>query len=97
MTGALLIALAFGSAWAGFCALSLAMERHFQDAFGRQRQGFERWRPWLRAAGAAGLGLSLIACLWPHGAAQGWVLWLGVLTAAALAQVLALSGVFRAY
>ena len=38
-----------------------------------------------------GLLLALAACLLERGPAQGWVLWLGVLTAAALAQMLALS------
>ncbi|MDO5624165.1 MAG: DUF3325 family protein [Pseudomonadota bacterium] len=86
-----LLALAFASAWAAFCALSLAMDRHFADVLGRQRGDFARWQPRLRVAGAALLLLSLAACLAQRGPTQGWVLWLGVLTAAALAQVLALT------
>lgn len=94
MTAALLITLTFASALAGFAALSLAMERHFHDVLGRQRRDFARWQPWLRAAGVAGLALSLMACLRHQGSTQGWVLWLGVLTAAALVQVLALTYVW---
>lgn len=90
---ALLLLTAFVCAFAGFVALSLGMERHFHDVLGPQRP-FARWQPWLRAAGIAGLLLALAACLLERGPAQGWVLWLGVLTAAALAQMLALSYVW---
>lgn len=78
---------AFGAAISGFTALSLAMDRHYEDAYGRGREP-GRWRPWLRVAGSLGVLLSLFACLAIEGPAQGWVLWLGVLTAGALAVVL---------
>ena len=87
----LLLLAAFACAFAAFVALSLAMERHFRDIMGSQHGGFARWQPRLRIAGAAGLLASLAACLLVQGMAQGWVLWLGVLSAAALAQVLALA------
>ncbi|QTD44148.1 DUF3325 domain-containing protein [Ottowia testudinis] len=90
MTGVWLILAALASALGAFCALSLAMERHFGDVLGR-RADLARWQPRLRAAGVALLALSLWACIAHQGATQGWVLWLGVLTAAALAQVLALA------
>ena len=91
MSGAWTVALTFACAWAALGALSLAMERHFYDVLGRGRPGFGHWQPWLRAAGTAGLLLSWWLCRLAQGAAQGWVLWLGVLTAAALAQVALLS------
>ena len=53
---------AFSAALGGFSALSLAMERHFQDSFGRNRTP-GRWVPWLRAAGVWGLAMSLLALL----------------------------------
>ena len=88
---ALLLLTAFVFAFAGFVALSLGMERHFHDVLGSQRQDFARWQPRLRVAGAACLLLALAACLLEHDPTQSWVLWLGVLTAATLAQALALS------
>ncbi|XAH23546.1 DUF3325 family protein [Xylophilus sp. GW821-FHT01B05] len=81
---------AFSAALAGFAALALAMDRHFEDSYGRGREP-GRLRPWLRAGGSAALLLSLAASLSLAGLAQGWVLWCGVLTAGALAQALLLS------
>lgn len=74
------------AALAGFVSLALAMDRHFEDGFGRDRQPGP-WRRWLRLGGAAGLALSLAASLALRGTSQGWVLWLGMLTAAALIVV----------
>ncbi|MFV0680237.1 DUF3325 domain-containing protein [Ottowia sp.] len=91
MTGVLLMALAFVGALSAFLTLSLAMERHFQDVFGRHRRDGARWQPWLRAIGWVALGASLLICLALDGPTRGWVLWLGVLTVAALAQVLLLT------
>ncbi len=86
MSSAALATAAFSAALGGFAALGLAMERHFQDSFGRNATP-GRWRPWLQVAGVAGLVLSLGACLSVQGPTQGWVLWWGVLTAAAIAVV----------
>ncbi|MES2584693.1 MAG: DUF3325 domain-containing protein [Pseudomonadota bacterium] len=90
MSQVALACAAFSAALGGFTALSLAMERHFQDSFGRNRTP-GRWVPWLRAAGMCGLVVSLLVCLAVQGATQGWVLWLGVMTAAAIAVVNVLS------
>lgn len=79
------------AAFGGFTALALAMDRHFEDLFGRGKTLSGTRRNGLRAAGAAALVLSLQASLASHGSAQGWVVWLGILTAAALAVVLLLS------
>lgn len=89
MKGALL-AFAGLAACLGFAALALAMDRHFEGCFGRGRQP-GRLRPFLRVGGALGLAASLLASIAARGAAQGWVLWFGVMTAAAMAVVLVLS------
>jgi len=80
---------ALGAAVAGFMALALAMDRHHRDSRGRAPA--PRQAAALRGLGACALLLSLLASLARQGAAQGWVLWCGVLTAAALAVVLLLS------
>ena len=84
-TFALVCAL-FASALGGFVTLSLAMDRHYEDARGRGRTPGPS-RPWQQLGGAALLLLSLIAALRLRGPAMGWVLWLGALTAAALVVV----------
>ena len=89
--GALLLALVFAASLAGFCALSLAMDRHSEDVFGRGSTPGP-WRRWLQLGGTALLCVSLWASLEAAGGSVGWVLWLGALTAAALATVGLLSG-----
>lgn len=86
MSTLLLVCAACAGALGGFLALSLAMDRHHEDAYGRGTTAGRR-RPWLRAAGAALLVLSFCASLGLKGPTQGWVLWFGMLTAAALATV----------
>ena len=81
---------AFSAALAGFASLGLAMDRHYEDSFGRGKDP-GRWRRWMQAAGTAALGLSLATCLGLQGTSQGWVLWLGMLTAGAVVVVLVLS------
>jgi hypothetical protein len=81
---------AWCTAFSGFTALSLAMDRHHENSYGRGTSPGTR-RPWLRIAGAFALLVSLLACLALKGATQGWVLWLGVLTAGALLVVGVLS------
>jgi hypothetical protein len=81
---------AWCTAFSGFAALGLAMDRHHEDSYGRGSSPGAR-RPWLRVAGTLGLLLSLAACLAIQGPTQGWVLWLGVLTAGALVVVGVLS------
>jgi hypothetical protein len=81
---------AWCTAFSGFAALSLAIDRHHEDSYGRGSSPGSR-RPWLRGAGTLGLLLSLAACLAIRGPTQGWVLWLGVLTAGALVVIGVLS------
>jgi hypothetical protein len=90
VSGAALATAAFSAALGGFAALGLAMERHFQDSFGRNTAP-GHWLPWLRLGGVAGLALSLLTCLAVQGSTQGWVLWWGMLTVAAATVVSVLS------
>lgn len=83
--------LATLSAFAGFVALSLAMDRHHEQVFGRGVALPRSRRRALRAAGSAALAVSLVASLAAQGPTQGWVLWCGVLTLAAIGQVLTLT------
>jgi hypothetical protein len=82
--------LSLCAAFSGFTALGLAMDRHWEDAFGRGSSAGPL-RHWLRAGGAAGLWLSLMASLELTHNAQGWVVWFGVMTIAAIGVVLVLS------
>jgi len=83
--------LALAAAVAGFAALSLAMERHWEQLHGRGTALPGRTRRRLRDAGIVGLLASLVACIALRGGSQGWVAWAGMLTAAALTLVLTLS------
>ena len=85
-----LLSLVFAASLAGFCALSLAMDRHSEDVYGRGSTP-GRWRRWLQLGGAVLLCLSLGGSLRVAGSAVGWVLWLGTLTTAALSTVALLS------
>ena len=82
----LLLTLVFAASLAGFCALSLAMDRHSEDVYGRGSTP-GAWRRWLQLGGTALLCVSLGASLQAAGGSVGWVLWLGALTAAALSTV----------
>ncbi len=90
MTGVALITTVLASAVAGFASISLAMDRHYQESLGRGRSPGGK-RLWLRLGGGAGLAVSLAASLLLQGLSQGWVLWFGALTVAALAVVAALA------
>lgn len=81
---------ALAAALGGFCALSLAMDRHYEDSFGRGREP-GRWRAWLQAGGSLALLLSLAGCWALRGAAQGTVLWCGVLTVGGVLTALTLT------
>jgi hypothetical protein len=95
VTGAWLATGAFAGSLAAMASFGLALDRHFEDVFGRGRAP-GRWRLPLRVAGVACGAAGLLACLALQGRAAGWVLWPGVLTAAALATALALSYAPRA-
>ncbi|MCZ2499343.1 DUF3325 family protein [Xylophilus sp. Kf1] len=81
---------ALGAALGGFYALSLAMDRHYEDSFGRGASP-GRARRWLQAAGTLALLLSMVLCCRLKGGGQGTVLWCGLLTVAALLVCLTLS------
>lgn len=83
--------LAFSAALTGFAALSLAMDRHYEDYKGRGKVPSAALRRWMQLGGALGLALSLWAAIGDYGSAQGWVFWFGAMTVAALAVVLTLS------
>lgn len=85
------LALALSSCIAAFAALGLAMDRHYEDSYGRGKEPGPGLRRALRLAGTGGLVLSLWACLAAAGTSQGWVFWFGVMTLSALAVVLVLS------
>ncbi len=80
--------LAFGLAYAGYCGLCLAMNRHHGEVFGAPPAP-DRARL-LRIGGWVGLAASLGLCVAARGFALGAVLWIGLLVAAGLLLVLLL-------
>ena len=90
LANGLLIYAALAAALAGFAGLSLAMDRHWEALYGRGSSPGDKTR-WLQGGGSAGLLLSLAASLALKGATQGWVMWLGSLTAGAVIVVLTLT------
>ena len=86
-----LVLAALGAAMSGWIALSLAMSRHWQNQHGRGTEPSKQQSRALQAAGAAGLLVSNLVCLFIWGSAQGWIAWLGLLTAMALAAAWVLS------
>jgi hypothetical protein len=83
-----MIVLAFCLAYAGLCSLCLAMPAHFKELIGREARAHERLG--MRALGWSAQGLALSACFIARGAAVGTILYLGIVTVAALALVLML-------
>lgn len=90
LANGLLIYAALAAALAGFARLSLAMDRHWEALYGRGSSPGGKARR-LQAYGTAWLLLSLAASLALKGATQGWVMWLGALTAGAVVVVLTLT------
>lgn len=90
MTGLGFASLSFALAYAGFTGLCLAMERHHEQVFGVRRIPRLR-RLGLTSGGWLLLAGSLLPLLTAQGAGAGITLWLGLLTAAALALALLLS------
>ncbi len=81
---------ALAAALAAFVALGLAMDRHYQDSFGRGTSPAGK-RRWLQAGGTLGLLLSWGVCRGLRGGGQGTVLWCGLLTFSAVLVSLVLS------
>jgi len=85
-----LVVAALAAAMSGWIALSLAMSRHWQNQHGRGTSPTTRQSRRLQAAGAAGLLVANLVCLFVWDGAQGWIAWLGMLTAMALAAAVVL-------
>ncbi len=85
-----MIALSLALAYAGFTALSLAMERHHEQAHGHRRIPAGR-RRLLRIAGWGLVAASPAPCIALAGWGDGSVLWCGLLTAALLPLALLLA------
>ncbi|OZI74214.1 DUF3325 domain-containing protein [Bordetella genomosp. 12] len=76
---------AFCLAYAGFTALSMAMDRHFEDVFDRPLSvGLRRS---LRLGGTLALAVSLLLCARLHGWSYGSVLWIGMLSLSGLVLI----------
>ncbi|MCG8359151.1 MAG: DUF3325 domain-containing protein [Kiloniellales bacterium] len=74
---------------AGFGALALGMRKHHRELFGAPPS---QWRALaLHSIGWVLLGLSFVACILDSRWSIGPVLWLGLLTVAALATALTLT------
>ena len=84
-----MIAAALVAALAGFAALGLAMHKHHRAVFGEPAS--RRLMIALRSTGWVLLALSFAASVAGSGWAVGPVLWLGLLTLAALAVALLLT------
>lgn len=82
-----MIAAVAGLAFGAFAALSLAMDKHARDVLGASRATPRLCRA-LRIAGWIGLAVAFALAVLDSGWNLGPVLWLGALTASALALVL---------
>jgi hypothetical protein len=76
---------AFCLAYAGFAALCLAMDRHYEDLFDRSIT--RRHRVPLRWFGTLALTLSLWAAAQAYGWSYGVIEWIGMLALAGLALI----------
>lgn len=77
-----MIWLALVFSLAGFLCLAIVMDRHADDALGREPTRRDRWLA--RGAGSLLLALALAACIAVEGVSIGITAWLGVMTPAAL-------------
>ncbi|WP_459617887.1 DUF3325 domain-containing protein [Bordetella sp. 2513F-2] len=73
---------AFCLAYAGFAALCLGMDRHYEQLFEQAMPRRHRW--WLRVSGWLALALSLAACAAAWGWSYGAIEWIGILSLAGL-------------
>ncbi len=71
--------------YAGMAGLSLAMDRHHAQVWGRDARPAARWG--LRGIGSLLLATAVLPCVWGWGGSVGAVLWLGFLSAGALLVV----------
>lgn len=75
--------LVLGLSFAAFVALSLAMEKHQLDLYGKAAASTARMQLW-RWLGWGLLTAAFALCVWRHGWALGPVWWLGAMTVAGL-------------
>jgi hypothetical protein len=87
-----MILLAFLTACAAFAGLAMAMPKHHREVF--HREPTPRVTLAYRVGGWALLGVSLALSMMGFKASIGAVLWVGLLTAAALVVALALTYLF---
>ena len=80
MTAMAASAVALALSYAGMAGLSLAMDRHYEQATGQGEVPRARRRV-LRAAASVLLVLALLACTGAWGATVGFTAWWGFLTA----------------
>ena len=91
MTSLLAHACVYLLAWGGFTLLALAMDRHHRQMRPASRPCPRRSRPCLRLGGAMLLALSLAAAIRVAGPTTGPVLWVAILSAAALTLIVLLA------
>ena len=89
MSVLLLVAASLAS-YGGFACLALAMPCHWRDASG-QRVNVAPHRTWLRPCGFLLLGTAYILCLYRDGPSFGSLLWVVLISAAAIAVALTLA------
>ena len=82
---------ALGAAAAGFGALALGMDRHWEAIHGRGSMPPAPLRRMLQLGGSIGLAISLWCCLAVRDPGQAIVLWCGVLSVGAWASVTVLT------
>lgn len=87
MSTAFFTIAALGAAAAGFGALGLAMDRHWEAIHGRGTMPAPALRRMLQLGGSIALAVSLWCCLAVRDTGQAIVLWCGVLSVAAWASV----------
>lgn len=87
---ALLLIAAYLASFCGFACLALAMPRHWRDASG-QRVDVVPYRTWLRPCGFLLLGIAYAVCVYRDGASFGGVLWVVLISAAAIAMAVTLA------
>lgn len=81
----MLFVLSLTMAYAGFAALCLSMQRHQRDVLGRTLP--PRWNHGLRVLGYALLLLTYLPCSVQTAPSVGILLWVGMLSAAAILLV----------
>ncbi len=90
MMPALLLIAASLASYGGFACLALAMPNHWAEASG-QRGDVASNRRWLRSVGFFMVGVAYVLCVYRDGLSFGSVLWVVLISAAAIAVALTLT------